>query len=530
MNISFKTLAKVAALSTSLLIFSGCVRDVTDLQPKTDLSEKSAFETPERIALVVAGLYDIAQTGVYSGTVTSGGTNAPRGYPFGAAHVQQGDMRGEDMTMIVGAAFYAFTYQNTYTPVTFNNVYMWQNLFRLINQANVVIAGLKTYKPTPVLTQQQLDAYEGECRLLRALAYHHLLIHFARPYADASVRGNGNSGFPYKTQPAGVSLPGAISIEESAKLPRESVEACYGKILEDLNYAEQKLPDVRTITRASKGAAVALKSRVYLHMGKYEDVRTEANKLIVTRVGNYSLTSAPMAAFSKSNTEAIFSIENNAQDNPGVNAGLATMLNGASNGRGLVCISPTFWRQSFWLPTDLRRTATVTALGGYRYVNKYTDVATLSDNAPIIRYAEVLLNAAEAEARLGNSTQALALLNQVRNRSVTNAADQFSGANAPTGDALMNAILNERRIEFLGEGLRWLDIHRLATDSKFGTGGIPAKFDYAALSTTNFVASYSNTATLPSQPAIPYSDPRFIWPVPADELAVGSAIGQNPGW
>jgi hypothetical protein len=539
MTISFKTWARVAVLSTTLsLSAGGCVSDVTDLQPRTDLSEKSAFQTPERIALAVAGVYDAAQTGVYNGTLTSGGTNAARGYPFGAAHVQQGDMRGEDMTMTVGAAFFGFTYQSTYTPNTFNNIYMWHNLWRVINQANVVMAGLKTYKPDVALTQAQIDIYESECRVLRALAYHHLLIHFARPYADATFRDDAKSGFPYKTKAAGVSIEGAITIEQSAALPRESVASCYNKILEDLDFAEQKLPDVtaanrtNSIVRVTKGAAIALKTRVFLHMGKYSDVKQNADKLIVARTGNYSLTAAPMAAFSKNNTEAIFSIENNAQDNPGVNAGLATMLNGANNGRGLVCISPTMWRQPFWLASDARRAATTIALGGYRYVGKYTDAAALSDNAPIIRYAEVLLNAAEADLRLGNAASSLALLNQVRNRSVTSPTGQFggSGTPAPTGDDLMRAILNERRVEFLGEGLRWLDIHRLATDAKFGTGGIPSKLDYLSLSTTNMTESYNNTTTLPMLALIPYSAPTFIWPVPADELAVGSAIGQNAGW
>nr|GFD54272.1 hypothetical protein [Tanacetum cinerariifolium] len=78
----------------------------------------------------------------------------------------------------------------------------------------------------------------------------------------------------------------------------------------------------------------------------------------------------------------------------------------------------------------------------------------------------------------GQGTQALALLNAVRNRSVA-AADQFTASNAPTGDALTQAILNERRIEFVAEGLRWGDISRLATDAKFAPypgGGIPAKY------------------------------------------------------
>jgi starch-binding outer membrane protein, SusD/RagB family len=70
---------------------------VIDLQPQTAFSDITAFDTPERIELAMAGVYDAAQNGDYFGQV--------RGYPFGAAHIEQGDMRGEDM--LNQALFYA---------------------------------------------------------------------------------------------------------------------------------------------------------------------------------------------------------------------------------------------------------------------------------------------------------------------------------------------------------------------------------------------------------------------------------------
>src|SRR5690606_9439902 len=109
---------------------------------------------------------------------------------------------------------------------------------------------------------------------------------------------------------------------------------------------------------------------------------------------------------------------------------------------------------------------------GVRYNYKYRDATTKTDWAPIIRYAEVLLNVAEANARTGQTAQAFALLNAVRNRAVP-VANQFTVAPAD----MIQAILDERRVEFAGEGRRWPDLHRLALDAKYGKGGIPAKIN-----------------------------------------------------
>ena len=73
----------------------------------------------------------------------------------------------------------------------------------------------------------------------------------------------------------------------------------------------------------------------------------------------------------------------------------------------------------------------------------------------------MLLNLAEAKARTTNTVdaQAVALLNAVRNRS--DAGTTFTTGSFATVADLINAILKERRIEFLGEGLRNGDLLRL---------------------------------------------------------------------
>jgi hypothetical protein len=534
---NFKKSYILTALSGTLLLTS-C--EVNNLDPQTALSETTAFQTPERIALAVAGVYDGGQSGFYAG-------NAVRGYTFGAAHIEQGDMRGEDMAL--AATFYGITYQNNYDPTQPNNVYYWQNAYAMINRANIVIAGLKTAQPSAALTQAQIDSYEAECRLLRAMAHHYLLVNFSRPYSDNPTAAAG--GVPYRT----TAVTGGASVDEALKQGRNTVAECYDKIIEDLNYAEEKLPDTRTgnlkITRATKGAAIALKTRVRLHQNNWAEVIKEANKLVPTAapftspVGAYALTASPLGAFgsaNKSNSESIFSMENNDVDNAGTNGAMAAMYSAVStNGRGIVLISPILWNQPFFPASDLRKAASAVAQDtpgsagkGGNFTRKYPDVTNRTENAPIIRYAEVLLNLAEAIARTstGVDTRALALLSAVRNRAVQTPADQYTAASFATNKDLVRAIINERRPEFLAEGLRWLDIHRLAQDADFKQAdGIPAK---AAIAISNFAPLYTNNpaTTFTREPAVPYSDFRFLWPIPAEELINNPTLAkqQNPGY
>ncbi|WP_431244321.1 RagB/SusD family nutrient uptake outer membrane protein [Flavobacterium sp. P21] len=153
--------------------------------------------------------------------------------------------------------------------------------------------------------------------------------------------------------------------------------------------------------------------------------------------------------------------------------------------------------------------------------------------APVIRYAEVLLNMAEAQARLNTPASlasSLALLNQVRNRSLANPATQaYTVATLNTPQTLVPAILVERRIEFLMEGRRWSDIHRLQNDDIAPINGIPAKLANAAPVAALYTLGTPYTGPY-GVPALPYSDYKFIWPIPQIEMNTNPGLGQNPNW
>ena len=502
-------------------MMTSCEKDVTELEPYDRLTESSAFSTPERIELAIAGVYDAAQSGFFAG-------GAVRGYPFGAAHIEQGDNRGEDVVNL--EAFYAITYQSTYNAASANNLYHFETLYAVINKANVVIEGVEKAVAGGLITEEIGKGYIAEARFLRALSHHELLVHYARPYnhtADAS-----HLGVPYRT----IAVNTPARVEEASKQGRDTVKKGYELLLTDLDYAEEFLPETRAkkISRVTKGAAIGLKTRVKLHMRDWAGVILEGNKLVpatgpfTSPIGGYRLEASPATPFTNNsgNAESMFSFENSATDNASVNGSLGQMYNANPGGRALVSISPIIWNASFWPVVDKRRDLTLKNSRAI-FSNKYTDATTQTDWSPIMRYAEVLLNVAEAESRAGNALRAMALLNAVRGRST---AEIYVGL---TGDALTQAIVNERRIEFLSEGLRWKDIHRLAKEGKFGPAGIPAKVAPSSNMNPDYVAGSGTVRPgALSIAAIPYDDFRFIWPIPITEINANPVLAgqQNPGY
>lgn len=165
------------------------------------------------------------------------------------------------------------------------------------------------------------------------------------------------------------------------------------------------------------------------------------------------------------------------------------------------------------------------------YSNKYKDTSTLSDASPLLRYAEVLLNRAEAKARLDDATY-LEDLNMVRNRSLASpTAEQYTLFANKT--ATVNAVLLERRIEFLAEGLRWNTIMRLQKDDIAQMNGIPAKYkNGAAPKASDYTIGTTYVIKTGDVVAIPYSDDRFLWPIPTLETSANPVLAaqQNPGW
>jgi len=362
-------------------------------------------------------------------------------------------------------------------------------------------------KGTSVVGTALSNNYLGEARFLRAVTYLKLLEHYARPFAD----GNGSKpGVPLRLT--------AIKEPGSSPMARNTVAEVYTQIIADLDFAEINLPltyatAALNTTRAHRNTAIALKTRVFLSMQDYAKVITEANKIVAQNTAPFSATSGVAHALQANivnvfrtpytTTESILSMPmtSTAGDNPGTQNQLAyyysrTPAPGVGNGEYSLNSVSGIAANSAWTAADARRGFNATVSGKLYLNTKYNTASPFTDWAPIIRYSEVLLNLAEALARTntGVNARALALLNAVHQRS--DAASPWAPA---TQTDLINAILLERRIEFLGEGLRNFDLMRLLQT-------IPAKGSAAAKAS---------------------SEPGYIWPISADELSLNPLMTDN---
>lgn len=506
---SIKNFKLILAGAAMMGVVSAC--DVTELTPANLIPDQEAFATAARIESAVLGVYESAQRGYYNGSVTNG-----RGYPFGAANVEQGDMRGEDMYN--DQAFYEITYNNSYNPQSANNNGMWISLYRLINRANIILENIDPAVASGVLTAEKANAYKGEMLFMRALAHHELLIHFARPYSDDPE----TAGVPYRT----FAINDVPKVPDGEAVPRGTVKDDYDQLLKDLEEAEKALVSGKgTVSRVSFGAVIALKTRVLLHKEDWAGVLAEYEKI----KSLYAVTPNPATPFrGGTSSDNIFSFLNSDASNGTVNGALPAMYgNPANGGRGLVKISPLIWRSSFWLAEDTRRVDLTSRNAAGIYSAKYIDPVTRTDPNVILRFSEVVLNAAEANAQLGNLDAAVALLNTVRSRALPASIPAFTAAGLGGQAGVLTAIYQERRIEFLAEGRRWADIHRLS-----GAGvmnGIPLKAQSRSVNNVNF---YTTDRAIVTSHDLPYDDYRFIWPIPLDEIQNNTfaPIAQNPGY
>jgi hypothetical protein len=482
-------------LCTVLLGLGSCNRDLLTPIPQTAVSDASAFSTSTRVQTQLLSLYGALKDGNF----------------YGGRYLIYGDIRGEDFinetsNLVTGSDVWGLNATNSATAV----VNLWYYAYLTINKCNIFLDGMAA-GGSNVVGADAAAKYIAEAKLIRGLSYYSLLQYYARPYAD----GNGNKpGVPLR-------LNGIKGVGQS-NLARSTVAEVYTQVLKDLNEAEAGLPASYTVTsdnttRAHKNTAIALKTRVYLTMQRYADVITEANKIVSATAPFKASTGVPhqlqpdiTTVFTTyTNPESIFSMPmtSTTGDFPGTQNQLAyyfspTTANGgvgnaeySLNPKGIIA-EPT------WTATDKRRSfikQSGTGANLKNWLTKYKAVSPYTDYVPVIRYAEVLLNLAEARVRSTNTVdpQAVALLSAVRNRS--DAATSYTTDSFASATDLANAILLERRIEFLGEGLRNNDLVRLLQT-------IPAK----------------GTA-----PAKAPNESGYIWPISSSELALNTLITDN---
>ncbi|WP_395766970.1 RagB/SusD family nutrient uptake outer membrane protein [Aquirufa sp.] len=475
---------KIGILSIALaMTVSSCNKEFLNAVPELDLSDATVFNTPARVLSQVNGLYGSAKSGSL----------------FGGRYLIYNDIRGEEWINRTtnGVTGYG-TYQGNQDPSDSYIANFWIQGYLTINRANLFLEGLAA-NPTAVSPALAAN-YRGEAKFLRALTYFSLVQFFAKPYI---LDKGASAGLPLR-------LKGEASSANN-DLARSSVAQVYAQVLKDLNEAEAELPDsygtaLLNTSRAHKNTAVALKTRVLLAMGDYAAVIAEGNKIVTaaapfrstTRVAHAlqaDVTNVFKAPYTT--TESILSFPMDATNAPGTQNQLGFYWN-AGNVEYTLNPGPTgiYNNAQFGANDDRKTKLTVprTAVANAPSLTKFSGVAPFVDFVPNIRYAEVLLNVAEAEAEGGSLTRATAILRAVHARSDAT----FEFPSLATKSEVVRAILTERRIEFLGEGFRANDVLRRGEPlNSFGAGAI-----------------------------IQPSDPRYIFGIPLVEVQTNPSIGK----
>ncbi len=162
-----------------------------------------------------------------------------------------------------------------------------------------------------------------------------------------------------------------------------------------------------------------------------------------------------------------------------------------------------------------------TNLSGVTRINQNT-----SCNFPIIRYADVLLMAAEADLMVNSgspSAKGLAYYNRVRRRAFGVSISTPNAAVDVTTFTLQD-IINERSRELCFEGLRRLDLKRW---------GVMQQTMQALLADNNLNApsgTQQDAATITARNFLSNPTKFIMFPIPSSELQIDAALVQNPGW
>lgn len=464
------------------LSITSCKKDFLDAVPELSLSDATVFSTPARVESQVNGLY----------------LSAKNGSLFGGRYLIYNDIRAEEFVNRTTNSVTGYsTYQGNQDPSDTYLASFWSQGYLTINRANLLIEGLVA---NPNAVNAALAAnYTGEAKFLRALTYFSLVQFFAKPYI---LDKGASAGLPLR-------LKGESSSANN-ELARSTVAQIYDQVLKDLNDAEAALPDnyatpILRTTRAHKNTAIALKTRVLLAKGDYAGVITEANKIVspsapfksANRVAH--VLQADVSSVFKSpytSVESILSFPMTETNSPGTQNQLGYYFNAGNVEYYMNTGSTGIYSNAQFRATDDRKvklTVPTTSIAKFPSSTKFSGVSPYIDYVPNIRYAEVLLNLAEAEAEVGSQTRALDLLKEVHLRS--DATYDFGTLDKA---GLINAILTERRIELLAEGFRANDIVRR---------GMPIN---------------SFGANIMIQP----SDNRYIFGIPLAEIQTNPGIGK----
>ncbi len=478
-------------------LFSSC-EDFLDVEPQGKLTQDNFPVSPADALLATNACYTTFRDWSYH----SGG------YPI--LDIMSDDARKgsnpNDQKATVGP------YEDfTFTPTQDGLDRWWAQLFVGIKRSNVVIEKV----PDIAMDDALKTRYIAEARFIRGLLYFDM------------VRAWGG-------------VPIVETTDPDLDLTRSGVEEVYTLLISDLQFAAGNLPvkseyDEIDVGRATSGAAHALLARVYLFRGDFELAETHA--MAVINSNEYALESNFVDANGvngNNGVESIFEIGALEVGNAagGGNQYANTQGVRGNPNRGWGFNRPSLDLRNSFEPGDPRLKGTIIDLGdvidGVEIVgDANTPDETYEDgelvevecynrkvwvpgtntttqwghHRRLIRYADVLLMAAEALNENNKPSDALVYLNMVRARARGDNNDILPDITTTDQVELRNKIYQERRHELALEGHRFWDLVR--------TGRAPQ-----LMGPLGFVTGKHE-----------------LLPVPQTEIDISQgSLSQNPNW
>jgi len=468
-----------------LLLLAACSEKL-DLRPETSIDTDKALTGETNLRLATSGNYSMLNDGDY---ITA------------YFHMTESPIDNVEATSVFdpGGTRQYGAYSYVHFPTMSNSTRFYTNAYKLIRGVNNVIAAIPDNAPVSLL---QL---KGENIFLRAVAYQSLIKIFGRPY----IQGNGNNpGVVILDQPT-------PSLDRPAK--RQTVKEVYDFMIADLLKAESLMTVDNSNAFATKYAAQAMLSSLYLNIGNNAKAIEYADKLIAMS-SKFTLVQgdAYKSYFSTNHSadkETIFCIKN--LDGTG---GGFYYYNQSYTVEKFAAVSAPFWALLNETTGDLRKNfykALKTADGTtWNFTTKFVQNPAVNttekvSSPAIYRLAEMYLNRAEANAKLNNGQLALDDVNTIRRRAGLTGTDLYALGSLRGRSSILQVVLDERRLEFAFEGGQRRDDllrNNLPMIRTYGKPGVPG----------------SNITVQPT-------DPRVIYFIPLNETnGVTNSLEQNP--
>ncbi|MBO9634241.1 MAG: RagB/SusD family nutrient uptake outer membrane protein [Chitinophagaceae bacterium] len=490
-----------------LMLATSCEKMLDIERPRDSVSDETAFSNNANANSALAGMYGWMMDADGALSFSNGGLSVYAALLADEGYSSLGAEGVEELQF----------YQNKlYTDNSQVLTMLWDRPYKVIYVANGILEGVAA-STSVLLTDSARRQLNGEAKLARAFSYFYLVNLF------------GDVPLLIKTD-----------ITETSTMGRTPVIEVYKQIEQDLKDAYALLPDHYLVSggtkkRPNRWAAAALLARTYLYQQKWAEAEAQAN--LVIESGMFQ-TLSPANVFKPNSNEAIWQLKHEVSDRAGLYTKDALLFmpeyryKYMPDDYKMLFMLPDFYplvypyltptvpiraalkdafeandqRKEKWLEENPTPDIEPWNAVPYWYSSKIERIrAGVGETTPgdgyltVLRISEQYLIRAEARAQIGTDLSGAANdINQIRNK------NGLGNTAAATKEQLLDAVMQERRVEFFGEyGHRWFDLKRTGRAAT-----VLGTLDYKQ----------------------PWSNNHLLMPIPATEIEKNPRLTPNPGY